>query len=157
MINSLQYCSVRASSEVFVMNNQSSIDPLAHLRPALFAAYRADIPVALVGRGPHSFKPAVRTKAFFAVLCDDTGVALGPVGFHHPSLMRLLGRADTVIIHAWALEPLIYSAAVCEAIFLRRNVVVVETRLSHEQKWISLVGRMKKPRLVITTPVGGAA
>lgn len=139
------------------MTDYTPNDPLEHLRTALFQAFRADIPVALVGRGSHSFKPAASSKAFFALLADDTGVSVGPTGFHQPSLISLLNSADTVIVHAWAVEPLVYSAAVCEAIYLQRNVVVVETRRRHEQEWISLVQGIDRPRLVVTTPIGGTA
>ena len=139
------------------MINHTSSDLFAHLRPALFMAYQARIPVALVGRGSHSFKLPKGSGGSFSLLADDTGVAVGPTGFDRGSLRRLLAGADTVIVHAWALEPFIYSVAVNEAVFLRRDVVVVETRRSHEKEWITMVQGLKKPRIVITTPVGGRA
>ena len=139
------------------MTYRKTKDVLAHMRPAIRAAQRAGIQFTVIGRKSGPFGQLITNDRIIAVLCDDTGVAAGSSAFDRASLLRLLKKIDTAIIHAWALEPGIYSAAVAEAIFFGRSVLVIETRLSHEQEWISLVGGCNNVRLVVTTPVGGRA
>ncbi|MDE2041688.1 MAG: hypothetical protein KGJ05_01280 [Alphaproteobacteria bacterium] len=97
-------------------------------------------------------------RPFTVLVADDDGTSRGAAAFDRDSLRRIVAKADIAIINAWALHPPVYSLAAGLAVALRQSVIIVETRLAHEQEWIDFLhARNREIQFSIITPVGGSA
>ena len=108
-----------------------------HLRPLLVAARDAGVRLCMVAQGRHRFDLPTRYPTVLLV-GDDMHVSMGPDGFHRQSLRRFIRacRCAVIVSSAPLIEP--YAAAAASAA-LGMNVILVETRLSHEQVWRSFI------------------
>ncbi|WP_210253187.1 hypothetical protein, partial [Beijerinckia sp. L45] len=70
---------------------------------------------------------------------DDTDTALGPTGFHRPSLRRFLKQCRSAVVVSSCAHLKPYATAATNAVLLRQHVVLVETRPQFEQEWITFI------------------
>jgi hypothetical protein len=134
-------------------------DGAAHLKPLALAARDYGVELLMV---PHDQGPFLKCagpwRPSITVVCDDPGMAQGPSAFDLPSLEALFQRSDRVIIHAWATTVSLYVFASLLAVQASQNVVIIETRLSHEQEWIDFISEANSNvPLTIATPMGSSA
>lgn len=129
-----------------------------HLRPLILAAREGNIALTLIKQNAGPSIPLKLSKPIVTIICDDPGHALGPASFDRASITEIARRADLAIVNAWALESLLYQYALIIASGLQQNVLFIETRLPHEQAWISQIDAANPNiRFIVASPNGGRA
>jgi hypothetical protein len=129
----------------------------AHLRPVMIAVRDYGCGLCVVPHGGERFAPPTN-KPTILIIGDDLTDCLGPNGFHQKSLRRYIKRCRSAAIVSC--EPLVaaYAAATAAAVVLRRDVLIVETRLEQEENWRAFITQISPdiPVLVATVrPEGG--
>ena len=128
-----------------------------HLRPAMIAVRDYGCGLCVVPHGGERFTPPT-TRPNILIVGDDMSECLGPSGFHQKSLRRYIKRCRSATIVSC--EPLVtaYAAATAAAIVMRRDVLIVETRLDQEEPWRAFITQVSPDiaMLVATVrPEGG--
>jgi len=130
-----------------------------HLIPLLEAVRDHAVDLMFVSQSDEAFRlPKNRGRPAITIIGDDLYEALGPEGFHMPSLRRVIRASQSfAVVSCAALEP-VYDAMAFAASAARTNVLVVETRPEFEIQWVELVRKLVpgKP-LTIATVEGGRA
>lgn len=122
------------------------------------AALNFDVALSIIGQHGLGFVSCAEGRPSLTLVCDDSGTSRGPANFPYENLCKFISKADHAFILAWAFEPLFYAGAALVAAHLRRNVIFIETRLKHEQEWITHIDAMNpRIRFEIATPKGGRA
>jgi hypothetical protein len=128
--------------------NAAIVSSPPHLHPVLVAVRDCGVGMLFVPQGPGKFvipspRPAV------VMIGDDMEQAVGPTGFHLPSIRRAIRACD-----AFAdLYATLASTAVGGG-----KAMIVETRLAHEFAWIELIQKLapKRPLCILTVKGGHA-
>ena len=99
----------------------------------MMAVRDCGVGLALVPQGAGRFAVADNRPTVLFV-GDDMHAAMGPSGFHRKSLKHFVRRCRCAVIVSSApmVEP--YAAAAASAT-MGMDVILVETRLEHEQNW----------------------
>jgi hypothetical protein len=106
----------------------------AHLRPVMLAVRDRGCCLCVVPQGRARFEPP-RSKPVITIIGDDMVECLGPNGFHQKSLRRFTRRCHSATIVSCEGLPEIYAAATAAAVVMRKDVLIVETRLKQEEAW----------------------
>ena len=110
-----------------------SVHHVEYLRPVLLAVNEFGCSFGVVPSGSEAFEPAT-TQPYILLVGDDA--AHGPSGFHQDSLRRYIGRCSAAVIVAVNEPPeQAYIAASAVAAVTRKDVLIVETRVSREGAW----------------------
>lgn len=128
-----------------------------HWRPILTAVRDHGCAYMIVPQGGHRFM-APEGLPLIAVIGDDLFSAHGPDGFHGASMKRLVRRCSAAVIVSSEATVRSYAAGATNAVLLRQDVLIVETRPEQEIPWIKFV-RKHRPdiaMLVSTIPGGNA-
>jgi hypothetical protein len=96
--------------------------------------------------------------ASIVIIGDDTDRALGPDGFHKPSMRRLFQLATETAVISSAPPEHVYAAMSTLAALGRRFVVIVETRPEQEIAWVEFIqaANPNLPILLVTVEAGRA-
>jgi hypothetical protein len=136
-------CTVtRKDARNLLKNRPEARARFRHLLPLIQCVNDFAVTYMTVFQGCHEHAVPVRGP-WIVVLGDDTFDALGPEGFHGPSLNALFGAADEAVIVAGWPERLAYNTAATHAARHRRNVIVIETRTTRHEEWLAALRAVK--------------
>ena len=113
-----------------------------HLLPLIEVVKDFAVTYMTVFQGQHEHAIPARGP-WIVVLGDDTFDALGPEGFHGPSLNALFSAADRAVIVAGWPERDAYRTAATHAARGRHNVIVIETRTTQHEAWLAALRAVK--------------
>ena len=131
----------------------------AHLHPVLKAVRDHRCGMFFVGQSTEPFRlPNDPGRPAIVLIGDDMDCAVGPSGFHVPSVRRAIRACDAFAVISSAPQPDIYAGIAAAAALTRRNVMIVETRLEEEHNWLGLIQKLAPKRFVwLGTVEGGRA
>lgn len=130
-----------------------------HLVPILEAVRDHKVGLMFVGQSSEAFRlPVDRKRSAITIIGDDLHEALGPSGFHMPSVRRIIRASQTfAVVSCAALEP-VYDAMAFAASTARKNALLIETQPEFEGEWVQLIRKLAPDRpLTIATVKGGRA
>jgi hypothetical protein len=113
-----------------------------HLVPIATAIRDHDCGFAIVLPHAGRFK-LPDDKPIILTVGDDHKTCEGPEAFHRGSLRRFIKTCRAAAIVACRPIPELYRRVVNNAVYLRNNVVIVETRSEHEADWYSFLIKIK--------------
>lgn len=130
-----------------------------HLRPIVEAVRDHDVDMLFVPQSAGSFRmPPKHPRPVIYIVGDDFDQALGPGGFHLPSMRRAIRGAYCFAVVSSAPQASAYTAMALAAAASRRNTVIVETRVEQEIPWVQLIQKLAPRRFVwLATVKGGNA
>jgi hypothetical protein len=131
-----------------------------HLNPVFEAVRDFGVSVLIAPQCRDSLDEALNETrdASIVIIGDDTDRALGPGGFHKPSMRRLFQRATETTVISSAPPEHVYAAMSTLAAIGRRFVVIVETRPEQEIAWVEFIraANPNLPILLVTVEAGRA-
>lgn len=128
-----------------------------HLRPVLEMVRDGGIGLFFVGQSDHHFH-VPKCRPAMVVICDDYDTAVGPEGFHMPSVRRAIRSCHAFAVVSSAPLPIVYATTAAAAALGRRNTMLVETRPEQEIAWLSLIQKLAPRRFTwLSTVEGGRA
>ncbi|MCC6829559.1 MAG: hypothetical protein IT550_15160 [Novosphingobium sp.] len=129
-----------------------------HLRPIVLAMRDYGIGFMFVPQVADAFRLPRDKRTTITVLGDDFDQAVGPEGFHMPSVRRAIRSSHAFAVVSSAPPPDVYSAMATTAAATRANVLLVETRPEQEIQWVNLIQKLAPGRFVwLATVEGGHA
>ncbi len=127
-----------------------------HLRPIVRAVRDHGIDMLFVSQDAGPFRqPAGRRRPVIFMIGDDFDQALGPDGFHAPSIRRAIRSAHSFAVISSEPQPDAYTAMAMTAAATRRNTLIVETRPEQEILWVSLIQKLAPKRFIFWATVKG--
>ncbi|EZP74912.1 hypothetical protein BV97_04650 [Novosphingobium resinovorum] len=128
-----------------------------HLIPILEAVRDHKVGLMFVGQRGEAFRlPVDRKRSAITIIGDDMHEALGPAGFHMPSVRRIIRASHTfAVISCAALEP-VYDAMAFAASTARRNALLIETQPEFEVQWVELIRKLVPGRPLTVATVKGS-
>jgi len=128
-----------------------------HLIPVLEAVRDHKVGLLFVGQSSEAFRlPVDRERSAITIIGDDLHEALGPAGFHMPSIRRIIRASQTfAVVSCAALEPL-YDAMAFAASTARRNALLIETQPKFEVEWVELIRKLVPGRPLTIATVKGS-
>ncbi len=130
-----------------------------HLRPVLEAVRDLNVGMFFVQQSTQAFRlPRDRARPAIVLIGDDYDRALGPHGFHLPSVRRAIRACSAFAVVSSAPSIDVYASIATTAAATRRSTMLIETRLEQELPWMSLIQTLA-PRcpIVLSTIAGGRA
>jgi len=130
-----------------------------YLRPILECIRDYDTAMFFVGQSPEPFRrPKDPGRPAIFIIGDDFDQAVGPEGFHMPSIRRAIRACDAFAIVSSAPQEAVYASIAVTAAASRRNVMLIETRPEKEIPWLALVQKLAPRRHIwLATVEGGHA
>ncbi|MEP7452413.1 hypothetical protein [Phyllobacterium sp. SB3] len=135
-----------------------TLETAEHIRVLALAIRHGGVTLSVIPQGRTPFRDNDKRPTIF-LIGDDTGRALGPDGFHMPSIRRAIRQCAGFSVISCAPMVEAYGPPAGAAALLGQNVMIVETRLEHEADWYNLIQRLAPncPILLSTVKVGGHA
>lgn len=134
-----------------------SVPVPAHVQVLASAMRDGGVRLAMVPQRSEPFQ-ANNDRPTVFVIGDDTKTALGPDGFHLPSVRRAIRSCAAFSIISCEALTEAYACPVATAVMLRENVMIIETRLEQEAAWYNLVQKLAPDRpILLATVKGGRA
>jgi hypothetical protein len=131
----------------------------AHLKPVIQIVSLNLAGLLFVGQSDEPFRvPADPKRPAIIIIGDDLDRAVGPQGFHLPSLRRAIRGCTAFAVVSC--EPLrhVYATIAGTAALSRDNVMLIETRPEHEIAWANLIRKLKpRANLILAVVEGGHA
>jgi hypothetical protein len=130
----------------------------AHFRPVIAAVRDCGIGLLFVQQGACSFRiPEATKRPGVYVIADDLDQAMGPQGFHQPSLRRAIRGCVAFTVVAGAATPEVYAAMAAIAVG-GGLAMIVETQPTQEILWVELIQKLapKRPLIWSTVKAGRA-
>jgi hypothetical protein len=113
-----------------------------HLIPIANAIKDHDCGLAIVLPHAGAFR-LPNDRPVILTIGDDHKTCEGPTAFHRPSLRRFIKTCRVAAIVACGPLEQIYRTVTNDAVYLRRNVLIVETRSEHEADWYDFLTKIK--------------
>lgn len=129
-----------------------------HLRPVIEAVRDHKVGLLFVPQNGAPFRlPDGPKRAAFTIIGDDFEAAMGPEGFHMPSLRRIIRASASFAVVAC--EPLeqVYDALAFAVATTRKNVLLIETQPEAQAAWTALVRKLAPGRPLTIAQVKGTA
>lgn len=127
-----------------------------HLKPIVAAVRDLHCGMFFVSQSNQPFRlPNDPTRPAIAIIGDDMHCAVGPTGFHMPSVRRIIRASSGFAIISCAPLPHIYETMAASAALTRRNVLLIETRPEQEILWLGLIQTLAPRRHVLLATVEG--
>lgn len=128
-----------------------------HLRPVILAVRDLACGMLMVRQGSQPFRlPRDPRRAGIVIVGDDMGHAIGPAGFHMPSVRRAIRSCHAFAVVSCEALPEVYERIALTAAITRRNVMLVETLPSEEIAWASLIQKLAPGKPLCLALVEGA-
>lgn len=128
----------------------------AHLRPVIQAVRDDRIGMLFIGQSADPFRlPRDPQRSAIIIIGDDMHRAVGPEGFHLPSVRRIIRACSAFAVVSSAAPPDVYEAMASTAAVTRCNTLLIETRPECEIQWLSLIQKLVPRRPVILATVKG--
>lgn len=129
-----------------------------HLRPIVKAVRDHDVDMAFARQQAGPFRLPNEVRPVIIMVGDDMDSAMGPPGFHLPSIRRCIRGAHAFAVISGAPHPDVYTALALAAVATRRNTMIIETRPEQEIQWVTLVQKLAPKRFIwLSTVTGGHA
>lgn len=127
-----------------------------YLRPIIEVVRDHGVAMLFVGQSAAPFRiPRDSGKPAIVIIGDDFDKAVGPEGFHLPSVRRAIRSCQAfAVVSSGPLAPVYASIATASAIG-RCNVMLIETRIEQEIPWLALVQKLAPRRHVLLSTVKG--
>jgi hypothetical protein len=127
-----------------------------HLRPVLEAVRDFRVGMLFVRQTAEPFRIHYDLKRPAIVMIgDDFDRAVGPAGFHLPSVRRAIRACSAFAVVSSAPPPDAYAAIAHTAAITRRNTMLIETRVDQEIAWVALIQKLAPGRFVLLSTVKG--
>jgi hypothetical protein len=105
------------------------------------------------GNDPIDFRGSMNQRPFIAMVADDGDQALGPEGFHPPSLTELVKMTDHAAVISTAPVVDLYRMMSLMPSYLRTGSLIIETRPSHDLAWVRFLQNIKPDMpIVLSVP-----
>lgn len=130
-----------------------------YLRPILESVRDHHVAMLFVGQSDAPFRmPTKSDRPNIVIIGDDFDQAIGPEGFHMPSIRRAIRACDAFAIVSSGPQAVVYASIAVTAAASRRNVMLIETRPEQEIPWLALVQKLAPRRHIwLATVKGGHA
>lgn len=130
-----------------------------HLRPILTAVRDFDVGLIFVPQVAEKFRlPRNGVQPLVVLIGDDLDRAVGPEGFHMPSIRRAVRACCHFTVVTASPHPTVYGAAITPTVIGRRHSMLIETRIEHEFAWVEVIQKLAPDKpLVISSVKGGHA
>lgn len=130
-----------------------------HLRPLIEAVRDHSIGMLFAPQGTEAFRiPSDPKRPAVVIIGDDFDSAMGPTGFHMPSIRRAIRACHAFAVISSEPQPAVYAEVAVTAAIARCNVMLIETRPEQEIPWLSLVQKLAPGRFIwLATVQGGRA
>lgn len=125
-----------------------------HLRPIMEAVRDGGAGMLFVGQSADVFRIPPKRPAI-VILGDDFDRAVGPEGFHLPSIRRAIRACSAFAVVSSAPPPIVYATVAATAAVMRQNVMLVETRPEQEIAWTALIQKLAPGRMVWLATIEG--
>jgi hypothetical protein len=113
-----------------------------HLIPIATAIKDHDCALSIVFPYAGPFRlPADRPVIL--IIGDDHKICVGPSGFHQASLRRFVKTCRVAGIVSCAPPEQLYRTVVNDAVYLRRNIAIIETQAQYEADWYACLTKIK--------------
>lgn len=131
----------------------------AYLHPILEAVRDHGVGMMFVPQGLEAFRlPRDQKRPAIVIIGDDFESAVGPGGFHLPSIRRAIRACQYFAVVSSAPPPAVYLTVAVGAATLRQNAMLIETRPEQEIQWVSLIQKLAPGRFIqLATVEGGHA
>jgi len=127
-----------------------------HLKPIIAAVRDQRCGMFFIGQSDDPFRlPHDPRRPAISIIGDDMERAVGPDGFHLPSVRRLIRASAGFAIVSCEPLPHVYEIMATTAALTRCNVLLIETRPEQEIQWLSLIRKLAPDRRVIFATVEG--
>lgn len=127
-----------------------------HLRPVLEAVRDFQIGMLFVRQTAEPFRlPRDRKRPMIVLIGDDFDAAVGPTGFHMPSVRRAIRACRSFVVVSSSPTVDSYSAVAQVASVTRTNAMLVETRLEQELAWVGLIQKLAPGKPILLSTVEG--
>lgn len=128
----------------------------AYLRPIIESIRDHHVAMLFVGQTAKPFRlPKDPGRPAIVVIGDDFDRAVGPEGFHMPSVRRAIRACTAFAIVSSGPQSAAYASIAVTAAASRRNVMLIETRPEQEIPWLALVQKLAPRRHVLLATVKG--
>jgi hypothetical protein len=130
-----------------------------HLRPIIETVRDHGVAMLFVGQSPDSFRiPDHPKQPAIVLIGDDMDRAIGPDGFHMPSVRRAIRACSAFAVVSSAPQTDVYSAIAATAAITRHSTMLIETRPEQELAWVGLIQKLAPRRFIwLATVEGGHA
>jgi hypothetical protein len=132
-----------------------------HLAPIFQAMFKDNVHVLPINQGVEPFDFPSAGRPWILLIQDDPepgNLSLGPEGFDRKSLETAIQAATLAAVVAGDPITEIYARVASEAAHSHNNAVLIETWLTHESQWTSLIKETKPDiQLVLGTVQSGQA
>ena len=127
-----------------------------YLRPVIEAVRDHRVGMLFVGQSAEPFRiPDHPKRPAIVIIGDDFDRAVGPGGFHLPSVRRAIRGCHAFAVVSSAPQPDVYASIAATAALSRRNVMLIETRPEQELQWLSLIQKLAPKRFIWLATVEG--
>jgi len=127
-----------------------------HLRPVLEAVRDFRVRMLFVRQTAKPFRISRDpTRPAIVMIGDDFDRAVGPDGFHLPSVRRAIRACSAFAVVSSAPPPDAYAAIAHTAAVTRRNTMLIETRVDQEIAWVALIQKLAPGRFILLSTVKG--
>lgn len=130
-----------------------------YLRPILEVVRDHGAAMLFVPQGAEPFRlPSEPKKPAIIMIGDDFDRAMGPGGFHLPSIRRMIRASSAFAVVSSAPQPHAYLTIAAGVAMTRQNAMLIETRPEQEIAWLSLIQKLAPGRFIqLCTVEGGHA
>jgi hypothetical protein len=130
-----------------------------HLHPIIEAVRDGHVGMMFVGQAADPFRlPNEPGRPAIVIIGDDFDRAVGPSGFHLPSIRRAIRACTAFAVISCEPLPHVYGVSAITATLSRRNVMLIETRPEQELAWLELIQKLAPGRpITLATVEGGHA
>lgn len=131
----------------------------AYLRPILETVRDHRVGMMFVPQSDAPFRMIKDPgRPAIVMIGDDFDQAVGPEGFHMPSVRRAIRACNAFAVVSSGGQPVVYASIAATAALGRRNVMLIETRPEQEIPWLALVQKLAPRRHIwLATVKGGHA
>jgi hypothetical protein len=127
-----------------------------YLHPIIEAVRDHGVAMLFVPQGNEAFRvPSKPSKPVIVMVGDDFDKALGPNGFHLPSLRRMIRACSSFAVVSSAAQPAVYATVAAVAAAMRQNTMLIETRPEQEIAWVHLIQKLAPGRFILLATVRG--
>lgn len=126
-----------------------------HLRPIIKAVRDHGVDMVFAKQGSEAFRLPRTSNPAIIILGDDFDCAMGPEGFHLPSIRRAIRAAHSFAVMSSAPQSAVYTAMALTSVATRRNTMLIETRPEQEIQWVNLIQKLAPGRMVCLATVEG--
>lgn len=130
-----------------------------YLKPIIRSVRDHRVGMLFVAQAPEMFRiPKDVGRPAIVIIGDDFDRAVGPRGFHMPSVRRAIRACHAFAVVSSEPQPDVYASVAATAALTRQHVMLIETRPEQEIPWLALIQKLAPKRFIwLATVKGGRA